>query len=338
MGNSPDNTVAKKRRRLLLIIFLLLTVSLCYLSYIVGRTGVGISYSGRIVDSIILSPGNGSSQRYLIDIVGYVRYSDGTPYPNGTVELRSEIMYSVTDETGRFEFKDVPEGEHTISVVKNGIVLASCTITVERASYVSNVEIIKFGDKSYRITVPLNIITIELHIIIDLESGTLYFDEETITAPQIVVSDGNSPSLIWTQSTSVDIFAERSGNNGVTTIDGVNVIAPGSNGKYIFRIQNPEKYPVVYTVTLLETDENNPPLPMKYRLMEGISGNGYIGGNNWKVAGDISSQAVTLAAGQDTYYTLEWKWDSTSDVTDTALGMQTGNPVYILEIVVNAQY
>lgn len=336
MGNSPD-TVARKRRRLLLIIFLLVTVSLCYLSYIVGRTGGGFSYSGKIVDTIILSPGSGSFHSYLVNIVGYVLYTDGTPYQYGEVELQSDVMYATTDQNGYFEFRDVPEGTHTVSVVQNDVVLASCSVTVEKVSYIETAEIIFSGNNSYHILVPLVTISIDLHFVLD--EGTIYLAEDTVSSPQITVSDdGSAPAEIWTQSTSVDIFAERPGNSGVNTIDGVNVIAPGSNGKYIFKIQNPDKFPVKFTLTLLEKDENNPELPMKYRLMEGVSGNDYFGGDSWKSAGDISSEAVTLAAGEVNYYTLEWKWDSISDATDTVIGMQTGDPVYILEIVVNAQF
>lgn len=335
MNDAPVKQ-ARNKRLLLLVVFLLVTFSLCYLSYVIGRTGTGIPYSGKIVDTITLSPGDGSSHKYLFNIVGYVRYDDGTPYQNGTVELRSEVLNATTDENGWFEFKNVSEGEHTISVLQNGIVIASCTITVERVSFVVSAEITKIGADSYRILVPIETIAVNLHLV--LESDTLRLAEDTVTEPQITVTDDILPSQIWMQTTSVDIFAERPGNSGVSTINGANVIAPGSNGKYVFKVENPEKYPVKYTVTLIETDEHNPELPMKYRLMQGVSGSGYVGGNEWKVAADISSASVSLAPGEHSYYTLEWKWDSTDDSTDTEIGMQGGNPVYILEIVINAQY
>ena len=337
MRNTPDSEKRKKRRLLFMIfILLLVVVSLCYLSYIIGRTGSGVSYTGKIVDTIVLSPDSGSFQSYLVNIVGYVRYEDGTPYPNGDVELRSDVLYTTTDQTGYFEFKDVPEGTHTISVVKNGAVLATCTVTVEKVSYVANAQIVYTGNGSYHILVPLVTISIDLNLV--LNGDALLLSEDTISSPQITVSDGDVFSQIWTQTTSVDIFADRPGNSGVISIDGENVIAPGSNGKYIFKIQNPENFPTEYTVTLKETDENNPALPMRYRLLQGVSGSDYIGGNVWKTASEISLGGVLLSAGEDNYYTLEWRWDSASDSTDTALGMQTGNPVYILEIVVTAQF
>ena len=136
---------------------------------------------------------------------------------------------------------------------------------------------------------------------------------------------------------TIDLFAERSGNFGVQTIAGKNVIAPGSHGSYLFRVKNPESRPLEYKITLSETDENNPKLPMKYRLKNGTGGTEYIGGDAWRSADSILVDWTNIGAGLVAYYTLEWRWDPANDSTDTAIGTQSGNTAYVLNIIINAQ-
>jgi hypothetical protein len=93
----------------------------------------------------------------------------------------------------------------------------------------------------------------------------------------------------------------------------------------------------VYSIALSETDQNSPELPMRYRIRQGVSGNDYLGGNDWKKAEALLVTGAELAAGADMYYTLEWQWESHNDSINTAIGMQEGNPIYILEININAK-
>ena len=162
-------------------------------------------------------------------------------------------------------------------------------------------------------------------------------DDSEGSAPNIIASDEYKPSQMWTQLSPVDIFAPRLENFGVKKIGGYNVISPGATGKYIFKLENPESFDIEYSIKLEKTDQNNPNLPLQYRIKAGISGSAYIGGSNWKDAGGISVESSVIPTGGATYFTLEWKWDESSDSMDTAIGIQNGNPVYILNIVINAQ-
>jgi hypothetical protein len=156
--------------------------------------------------------------------------------------------------------------------------------------------------------------------------------------PRIVASDDLNPTQIWAHLTAVNLFAERAGNLGVRTIAGQNVISPGSRGVYTFRVKNPETKPLKYTISLSESDENNPRLPMEYRLKQGTGGTNYIGDDTWKSANSISLTWTPIAPGAVSYYTLEWRWVSSDDSTDTAIGMQNGAPVYVLSIIIAAQF
>lgn len=159
-----------------------------------------------------------------------------------------------------------------------------------------------------------------------------------VTAPNLIAGDDFAPAQVWAGLTAVDLFAERAGNVGVQTIGGKNVIAPGSYGSYVFRIKNPESKPLEYTILLSETDANNPNLPMVYRLKRGSSGADYIDGSEWKSAEEIALGWTTISAGTVSYYTLDWKWDSSNNGVDTAIGTQTGSPAYILNIIITAQF
>ncbi len=404
-----DKVMIKRLTVLVIILLLLVSISSCTIGYLIGKSVNLDRYTGRIIDTITITSGRPKgeqpSQVYRIIIRGRVLYTDGSPYRNGTIELRSEVRYTTTDKNGWFMFDDVSVGRHRVSVMEDGVVLAYCDVIIERSIYLTSATRIRLDDGSYLIQIPLDIPIIELMLKLDKDrskldlkdvrerktddsGGTKQGDptdgpgepadpgipdipeipddpevlegpEEPITpeepdpsddsddsggsgqtgkAPYIIVTDDINPSKAWTKKTAVDIFAERPGNTGVRTIDGKSVIAPGAKGMYIFRIENSEAGPVEYRIRLSETDRNNPPLQMEYRLKRGVSGDEYIGGDSWKSAKDIAVNGDRLAAGEDVYYTLEWKWDSGDDALDTAIGSQKEIPPYILEIIINAKF
>jgi hypothetical protein len=151
-------------------------------------------------------------------------------------------------------------------------------------------------------------------------------------------SQGDNPDAIWTGLTQVDLFAERPGNFGVSTIDGKNVIAPGSHGSFIFRVENTERFAVRYDISFIETDENVPHIPMIYRLKRGVGGTDYIGGAGWKNADRIALANSAIAADSEAFYTLEWKWDPGDSAINTAIGTQGVEAFYVLNIVISAQF
>lgn len=398
-----DETYEEKSRPrrlwfLALLLLLLVSVTSSCIGYILGSTGNISRYTGQIIDTIIISSSHQDSSLetyYTVDINGTIQYSDKTPYINGTVELRSEVRRTTTDELGRFSFIDVPEGKHTLSLIENDTVLVSKEIVIERSTLITSIEATRLSDGSYVLNVPVNIFKVEVFLVLNGSELSVAIGDFDVVAtpspsatptapvdpsspvsptapveptmpvtptpgvttpvspeptpsptvappvatprPGISVNDDIKPTQKWTQSTAIDIFSERAGNSGVTTIDGKNVIAPGSHGKYLFRIKNEESSSVKYSIVLTDDDENSPKLPMRYRLMKGVYGDGYIGGSDWKKASELSVTDSKLGAGEYTYYTLEWKWDSKDDKEDTAIGTQTGDPVYILEIKISAK-
>lgn len=413
--SDTENQNQTKKHRLPLFVLLLIfcTLSSCLAGYLIGRTVDVTGYSGQIIDTILISPGewteNPPSQVYTLNLRGRVSYSDGSPFRNGTVELKSEPKYTATDSNGAFVFENVEPGSHTISVIQNSAVLAFCTLTVERTSQSAGAKVIKFDNGNFLVQISLEIEDVDIALELNGETLTATLgisaepdsepsgnpaapeqpaagdepegtdtpalaDEPEGTdtpaptgepvgtdnpvpivepegddgasgtsdprdsAPEIIAGDDYNPYQVWTQVTSVDIFAPRTDNSGVKTVGGYTVISPGAAGKYIFKLKNPEQYPVEYSVKLDETDQNNPNLPLQYRLKASVSGSDYIGGSDWKNAGNIPAASAALSAGETTYFTLEWKWVTSGDSIDTDIGMQDGDPVYILNITISAQY
>lgn len=292
-------------------------------------------------DKIGGEPGEESQRR--IDVVGEVVYTDGSPYANGLIELRSDPRYTWTDSEGRFTFTKVETGEHTLSVIKDGRLLASCLVQLEYDLSLAKNIIRKTADGRYEIQICAFEITVE--VVLEIDGDELVLTDETgmreelpDRAPGLLTDDTIAPRRYWTQSIDADIFGERSGNIGVRLIDGMKVIAPGAKGSYTFRIENPEAFDVRYTIGLSETDENVPKVPLQYRLKYGTSGSNYTGDGGWRSITDIGTVEQTIAAGDVHYYTLEWRWDPSEDLMDTRIGTQKGKPVYMLKITIDAVF
>lgn len=161
---------------------------------------------------------------------------------------------------------------------------------------------------------------------------------DTIEVPApIHVFDGES-GLAWGRITTVDIFARREGSEGPLSLFDRQIIAPGSRGWYSFTISNPGTMAIEHYIVMSETDENNPKVPLLYRLKYGLTGSEYVGGDGWKAATEIRTDMSLIESGEKATYTLEWMWDHADDERDTAIGIQRGDPRYMLKIEVTAQY
>ncbi len=162
----------KKRRAvlplLLLLLFLLMATS-CIVGFLLGRTTEPGRF-GILIDTIVLAPEDGEPTTQPtawstgeptawpsgqptgeptaapsggeagdetaaedISVLGVVRYTDGTLFTQGSVELRSEPRVTVLDENGRFRFDQVSLGSHTLTVLDvAGNVLASRELRLDR--------------------------------------------------------------------------------------------------------------------------------------------------------------------------------------------------------------
>lgn len=417
---STDETTSQARnrkfRRFILFLVLLVALSSSVIGYLIGRI-VSLDYfTGQVIDTINIEFGKfinppAPLPTYQINVVGIVQYTDGTPYANGTIELRSDPRYTTTNSFGRFEFLDVEEGQHIISVMDGTRVLASTTVNFRIDAFINVKQIVRLDTGGYLIRIPLQVEV--LNVILELDRNAILMGEEnamiirlpyedsvptnptnptdpgypdnpggdidpgnptdpedpdvpggaiepedptipsgpiTPTDPPVVVpppppepprpefsvTDEYALGRFWNNTTSVDIFGERAGNHGVQTIGGQKVIAPGSYGKFIFKVMNSNDFEIDITIDLHESDANLPNIPMIYRLKRGVAGENFVGGNAWRDASAIT-EFVTMSPNSESYYTLEWEWDASSNSIDTAIGNQLTLPLYILDIIILAQ-
>lgn len=117
---------------------------------------------------------------------------------------------------------------------------------------------------------------------------------------------------VWTQQTAINLFADILGTG--------RKLMPGSRGSYEFQVGNYNSYDVTYTMQI-SAPQGQLLLPLRYRLK---SGGEYLCGDskNWLDAGQLSAAAVTLPAGEEKEYLLEWQWlfEGGDDSLDTAIG------------------
>ncbi|HSK69082.1 MAG TPA: carboxypeptidase-like regulatory domain-containing protein [Candidatus Limnocylindria bacterium] len=205
--------------------------------------------------------------------------------------------------------------------------------------------------------IALEIIKSQRHLVTELvrrENGSYLLGSgpQTGSVSLYVVLDGGAARLslagdeaiglnvhqVWHQGTPAHIFTERLGNYGVQTIEGLNVIAPGSRGTFIFAVENPKPFPLQYSLSLQHEDENRPALPLQYRLMldvipmEKAGPDDFPLGEEWMPAEAVALHDVWIAGYSTRFYTLHWSWPSRNDQRDTKIGMQDGRPQYRLRI------
>jgi len=93
-----------------------------------------------------------------ITIKGRVVYTDGAPYANGLVELRSTPRITYTDNDGYFIFENVEDGDHTISVFNQSYqVLASCSVVVNHNMEIKDAVLVYLADDRLVLEVAIDV-------------------------------------------------------------------------------------------------------------------------------------------------------------------------------------
>ena len=116
---------------------------------------------------------------------------------------------------------------------------------------------------------------------------------------------------------------------------GGQVIAPGSAGTYSFVLENSSALAADYRISFGE--QNTYGVPISYRLKDS---KGYLSGadSTWGIVSSVGPVTGSLEPGEGIEYTLEWKWNTTDDLTDTLLGIAARDGVtYTLDIHVEAE-
>lgn len=95
---------------------------------------------------------------------------NGQPLSNVELELRSTLKRDTTDKNGRFSFKRVELGEHSLTALKDGKVIGYLSFYLQEDSR-SDVTLLDNG--AYILSVDRNGVGIELNLELNAENGTL---------------------------------------------------------------------------------------------------------------------------------------------------------------------
>lgn len=104
----------------------------------------------------------------LVTIKGWVKYTNGTPFAHGMVELRSEPRTTYTDEDGFFTFENVEDGEHVINVLgANGQILASAKVSISRNMEIEESMMVQLEDGTFVLEVAVDVKVLEIFLEIE---------------------------------------------------------------------------------------------------------------------------------------------------------------------------
>jgi hypothetical protein len=284
----------------------------------------------------------------LVTIKGWVRYTDGTPFAHGLVELRSEPRTTYTDADGFFTFENVEDGEHVINVLgSQGQVLASAQVSITRNMDIEKSILMRLEDGTYVLEVAVDVKVLEIFLEIEQDgsgepTGNLIIDsnyevlvyppEDEPKAPPGTGEPPDKPdqpdrptkpgggaespgagSLQVYSTASGRHFAQGSQPAAQINIFGSNKhIAPGMTGTYRFTVDNEgNDFAVYYDINLAESN-NALNIPMRYRLMNNQTKSYVTGDTGWHTPAEINQatadQAKPFSMNQRSHTDYTLEW------------------------------
>lgn len=132
--------------------------------------------------------------------------------------------------------------------------------------------------------------------------------------------------ISWTQFSAVDLFYNRTGGPDA-------VLAPGSKGYYLLKLDNTNSFPIRCTLTIAEDLEESFHLPLQYRL----SGDKDAGTGEWTKGTEITTLDISLRENSSQICTLDWEWPfEGDDEYDTSIGTRE-NRRYVITLTIYAE-
>jgi hypothetical protein len=284
----------------------------------------------------------------LVTIKGWVRYTNGTPFAHGLVELRSEPRTTYTDADGFFTFENVEDGEHVINVLGKGEkILASAQVRITRNMDIEKSILMRLEDGTYVLEVAVDVKVLEIFLEIEQDgsgepTGNLIIDsnyevlvyppEDEPKAPPGTGEPPDKPdqpdrpakpgggaespgagSLQVYSTASGRHFAQGSQPAAQINIFGSNKhIAPGMTGTYRFTVDNEgNDFAVYYDINLAESN-NALNIPMRYRLMNNQTKSYVTGDTGWHTPAEINQatadQAKPFSMNQRSHTDYTLEW------------------------------
>ena len=233
--NAPSarDGAAGKRRPWMPVLLLLLVLALItsgISGYVLGRNA-GTPPLGQIIDTVILGPETPEAQTVL-HLAGRVVYADGTPAAGRTLELRSDPVTTISGSNGDFLFEDVPQGEHTVSILNaDGTKAAERKIEIVRDAAAQNATLKQQDNGAYLLEIAVDIRVLEIELELDAQTMTIRPDFSYATREGVVTTTEGSASI------QDGVIVTPQGN--VFLPDG-SVVFPGGDQTDVTRILLPD--------------------------------------------------------------------------------------------------
>lgn len=147
--------------------------------------------------------------------------------------------------------------------------------------------------------------------------------------------------LSWKQQSFIDLFKNR---EETADLSGSTLLAqPGTSGYYQFRLENPEDFDIVYTVSLKELSFH---LPMRFSVVNERNNYSYLYRERTSEDGSaISTEEIIIPAGTVQNFRIDWEWPyedwfrpKKDDVLDTEAAKQETDEerTYVLSVLIEA--
>jgi hypothetical protein len=344
--DSIRNTYLQQGRRiytLLVFVVALLMATTGVAGYIIGKGSLGAASvpgagdaQGRVYVSSLQPMDVPTTGFERISWMGSVVDGEGRPLPGLKLSLKGPIPpdgYGIIRPAYRnaqgFAYTELFQGNyHLLATWKGG--QAALDLELRKTQKQGQAQLGYNPQNGYILTAypSTGIIAMDLVLQNGVISPRLH-QEEAI---------GLEVFQVWSHETQAHIFDERLGNYSVNTQGMMNYIAPGSNGTFIFAVHNPATYPVEYRIDLRHEDENTPALPMIFRMFKDCidinetQSTCFLPDDKWRTAEELIVPSVWIPSQTVYFYTLQWQWDPSDDIIDTAIGAQPGRPLYRLWI------
>ena len=122
---------------------------------------------------------------------------NGQPLPDVVLELRSTLKATKTDEKGGFVFRNVELGTHSLTALKDGIVVGYMFFDLKKGD---RADVLLLEDGSYTVSVDQSGIGVELHLVLNEELGTLIPEEISSigrTDPNVPETGDGAHLMFW---------------------------------------------------------------------------------------------------------------------------------------------
>lgn len=188
----------------------------------------------------------------------------------------------------------------------------------------------RYDSKNILIALFVFLLTLIISISFLVDRLSIYFFEPTETSCVRIEFDGLREDeaflKTWTNIREIDLFNEYyKNNNGDITVESdnkQNVIAPGTSGKYILKLENRSNKHVDYVIAFTSKAIDDR-IPVQIRIEKYTGGWISLSKGEWK---NLKDSFIEISEGllddkSKDYYIINWKWDyDGNDKIDTELG------------------